>query len=85
MSRYAWAGISITSLPSHCEKVATYWATLVCFYPDASGRAVAMKYKAVRAFKNGLRARELPEAMVHQAFRDTQDLARLKMNEETEN
>jgi hypothetical protein len=79
MSRYTWTGINTGTLPSHCEKIACYWATLVCFDEFASGKALGQRFKAARAFKNGLRFR-LPEAQVEQAYRDTVELARLKKN-----
>jgi len=82
VSRYTWTGINTGTLPNHCERIACYWATLVGFSVGASGKAAAMRYKAVRAFKEGLRARGLPEAQVEQAYHDTLDLARLKMNSE---
>lgn len=82
MGRYAWKGINTGTLPSHCEKIACYWATLVGFTEGASGKAASMKYKAVRAFKDGLRQRGLPESAIQQAYVDTLELARLKMNAE---
>lgn len=39
-----------------------------------------MKYKAVRAFKAGLRFRGLPEKEIHQAYVDTVEMARLIKN-----
>lgn len=78
MSRYNWTGINTGTLPSHCEKIAAYWATLVCFDVWASGKAGSMRYKAVKAFKNGLRVRGLPEPMVEQAYQDTLAMARLQ-------
>lgn len=82
MSRYTRTGINTGTLPTHCERIAEYWATLVCFDECASGKAAAMKYKAVRAFKAGLRFRGLPEKQVNQAYLDTLELARLKMRAE---
>lgn len=79
MSRYTWTGISTGTLPSHCERIANYWATLVCFAPYASGKTRGMKYKAVRAFKASLRARGLSEEQTNQAYSDTLELARLKI------
>ena len=78
MSRYAWDKKK-ESLPRYCERIAEYWSTLVCFDECASGRAASMKYKAVRAFKDGLRERGLPEKDIHQAYIHTLALARLKM------
>lgn len=78
MSRYTWTGINTGSLPSHCERIADYWATLVCFDECASGKAAAMKYKAVRAFMRGLRDRGLPEEYCQQAYTDTVAMARLR-------
>lgn len=82
MSRYTWTGINTGTLPSHCEKVACYWATLVCFESYASGKAAGMKYKAARAFKEALRARGLPEDQIHRAYLDTVELAQLKKGAE---
>jgi hypothetical protein len=84
MSRYNWTGINTGTLPSHCERIANYWATLVCFDEWASGKAAAMKYKAVRAFTAGLRARGLSEKQISQAYIDTLELARLKKNADSE-
>lgn len=82
MNRYYWNGINHGTLPTHCEKIARYWATLVCFDVWASGKAAGQKYKAVRAFKEGLRARCLPEKDIHQAYIDTLEMARLIKAEE---
>ena len=84
MSRYNWTGINTGTLPLHCERIARHWATLVCFDVSASGKAAAMKYKAVRAFKEGLRARGLPEKLIDQAYVDTLDLARLLISSDQE-
>jgi hypothetical protein len=70
------------SLPTHCERIACYWQGLVCFDVWASGKAAAMKYKAVRAFKAGLRAAGLSEEQVHQAYVDTLEICRLKKGAE---
>ena len=75
MSRYALTGIG--ALPSHCERIAKYWATLVCFDVGASGKAMGQRYRAAKAFKNGLRAYGLPESQVNQAYYDTLEMARL--------
>lgn len=82
MSRYTFNGINTGQLPSHCEKVAAYWATLNCFDVWASGKASAMKYKAVRAFKDGLRAAAMSEEQIHQAYVDTLEICRLKKGAE---
>jgi hypothetical protein len=74
-TRYTYTG----TLPTHCEKISKYWSTLSGFYPYASGHAAGMKYKAVKAFKEGLRA-HLPEPMIDQAYKDTLDLTRLLIN-----
>lgn len=63
------------SLPTHCDRVSDYWATLVCFSEFASGKARSQRYKAVRAFKAGL---NMPEEAKHQVFMDTLELTRLK-------
>jgi hypothetical protein len=77
MNKYEWSGINTGTLPSHCEKVAKYWVKLVCFDECASGKAAGQKFKAVRAFKAGLRFRGLPEEQIHQAYIDTLTMARL--------
>lgn len=82
MSRYKFNGLSTGGLPTHCERIAEYWATLVCFDECASGKAAGMKYKAVRAFNKGLLAAGLPEQQVRQAYLDTLSLARLKKGAE---
>lgn len=79
-TRYTWTGIHTGSLPSHCERIAKYWATLNCFYPYASGKAAAQKFKSVRAFKQGLRDRGLPEPQIDQAYIDTLEISRLLIN-----
>jgi hypothetical protein len=81
MSRYT-LNLAKTSLPSHCEKIAEYWAELVCFEVYASGRAAGMKYKAVRAFRAGLREAGLSDEQVHLAYCDTLELRSLKKSAE---
>lgn len=80
MNRYTWNGINTGTLPTHCERIAKYWATLVCFYEFASGKARGQRYKAARAFQNGLRFRGLPEDQINQAYADTVAMARLIQN-----
>ncbi len=78
-NRYAYKANHL-SLPTHCERIACYWATLVCFDKYASGKAVGQRYKAVRAFKQGLRNSGMTEENISFAYKDTVELARLKMN-----
>lgn len=82
MSRYTWVGINTGTLPSHCEKIARYWSTLNSMMAYASGKAQGQRYKAARAFREGLRVRGLPEDQIQQAYVDTLELARLKANAE---
>ena len=70
MNWYAWDK-NKQSLARHCKRIGRYWSTL----PES------MKYSdvTVRAFKDGLRERGLPEKDVQQAYVDTLGIARLKM------
>lgn len=82
-NRYHFAGIESGNLPTHCERVADYWATLNGSHQYASGRAASQFYKSARAFRAGLAKAGLPDEMIQQAFQSTLQLARLKTGAES--
>lgn len=70
--------LKVESLPTFCERVAKYWATKSWVPTYASGKASAMRYKSVRAFKQALRDAGIADE--HGAYVDTLELARLILN-----
>lgn len=80
-NRYHFSGIESGNLPTHCERVAEYWATLTGVY-SGSGKGAGQFYKSTRAFRRGLTQAGLPAELVEQAFRSTLELARVKANAE---
>ena len=72
--------LSKESLPTFCERVAKYWATKSWVPVYASGKASAMRYKSVRAFKAALNKAGINDDMAHITYVSTLEMARLILN-----